>query len=182
MENNNQTTNKPQEGAPVEGWGKKQKALTFVNVAIMILVALGILAGVNYVSRRQFYRYDCTFSKEYSLSTKSKELIQQLQEPLTIYTFFVQPQDQAIFDIQKMMTDLLEEYKIYSNGKIFVEKITVAANPEMVIHHVDAIESMGFTNHFKLPHYVTFQSDMDRLRTTQAKAAAAQDPTQGAPA
>jgi len=132
MENNNQTTNKPQEGAPVEGWGKKQKALTFVNVAIMILVALGILAGVNYVSRRQFYRYDCTFSKEYSLSTKSKELIQQLQEPLTIYTFFVQPQDQAIYDVQRMMNDLLEEYKIYSGGKLFLEKIDVVNNPEMV--------------------------------------------------
>ena len=132
MENNNQTTNKPQEGAPTEGWGRKQKALTFVNVAIMLLIALAILVGVNYVSSRQFYRYDCTFSKEYSLSNKSKELIKQLQEPLTIYTFFVQPQDQAIYDIQRMMNDLLEEYKIYSGGKIFVEKITVAANPEMV--------------------------------------------------
>lgn len=36
----------------------------------------------------------------------------------------------------------------------------VAANPEMIIHHVDAIESMGFANHFKLPHYVTFQADL----------------------
>jgi alpha-D-ribose 1-methylphosphonate 5-triphosphate synthase subunit PhnI len=36
----------------------------------------------------------------------------------------------------------------------------VATSPEMIIHHVDAIESMGFTNHFKLPHYVTFQADL----------------------
>lgn len=36
----------------------------------------------------------------------------------------------------------------------------IAANPEIVVHHVDAIESMGFTNHFKLPHYVTFQADL----------------------
>ncbi|MEK7309871.1 MAG: GldG family protein, partial [Planctomycetota bacterium] len=115
-----------------EGWGRKQKALTFVNVAVMVLIALAILVGVNYVSNRQFYRYDCTFNKEYSLSDKSKELIKQLKEPLTIYTFFVPPQDQAIFDIQRMMNDLLEEYQIYSGGKIFVEKITVAANPEMV--------------------------------------------------
>ena len=132
MENSNQTTSKQQKGAPTEGWGRKQKALTFLNVVVMVLIALAILVGVNYVSKRQFYRYDCTFSREYSLSNKSKELIKQLQEPLTIYTFFVQPQDQTIFDIQRMMNDLLEEYKIYSNGKIFVEKITVAVNPEMV--------------------------------------------------
>lgn len=36
----------------------------------------------------------------------------------------------------------------------------IAANPEIIIHHVDGIESMGFTNHFKLPHYVTFQADL----------------------
>jgi alpha-D-ribose 1-methylphosphonate 5-triphosphate synthase subunit PhnI len=29
---------------------------------------------------------------------------------------------------------------------------------------------MGFANHYKMPHYVTFQSDMDRLRATQMKA------------
>lgn len=115
-----------------EGWGKKQKALTWLNVLIMVLIAIGILVGVNYVSSRQFHRFDMTFSREYSLSDKSKDLIKQLQEPITIYTFFVQPQDQNIFDIQRMMNDLLEEYKIYSNGKIFVEKITVATNPEMV--------------------------------------------------
>jgi alpha-D-ribose 1-methylphosphonate 5-triphosphate synthase subunit PhnI len=37
---------------------------------------------------------------------------------------------------------------------------------EFVLSHVDGIESMGFCNHFKLPHYVTFQSDLDRLRKT----------------
>lgn len=36
----------------------------------------------------------------------------------------------------------------------------IAANPEIIIHHVDAVESMGFSNHFKLPHYVTFQADL----------------------
>lgn len=42
-------------------------------------------------------------------------------------------------------------------------------DPEFVLLHVDGVDSMGFANHYKMPHYVTFQSDMDRLRTTQAK-------------
>lgn len=37
---------------------------------------------------------------------------------------------------------------------------------EFVLTHIDGIESMGFCNHFKLPHYVTFQSQLDRLRKT----------------
>jgi alpha-D-ribose 1-methylphosphonate 5-triphosphate synthase subunit PhnI len=35
---------------------------------------------------------------------------------------------------------------------------------EFVLSHLDGIESMGFCSHWKLPHYVTFQSDLDRLR------------------
>jgi len=47
-----------------------------------------------------------------------------------------------------------------------------AEDPEFVLLHVDGVDSMGFASHYKMPHYVTFQSDMDRLRTTQAKSQA----------
>ena len=57
--------------------------------------------------------------------------------------------------IAMSILDLAMHYDGYSVGGA-----KLAANPEMVIHHVDAIESMGFTNHFKLPHYVTFQADL----------------------
>jgi alpha-D-ribose 1-methylphosphonate 5-triphosphate synthase subunit PhnI len=45
-----------------------------------------------------------------------------------------------------------------------------AEDPEFVLLHVDGVDSMGFASHYKMPHYVTFQSDMDRLRETQRKA------------
>ncbi len=55
--------------------------------------------------------------------------------------------------------------------------VTLKADPpkhpsedqEFVLYHIDSIESSGFTNHWKLPHYVTFQSDLDRLRKIQEK-------------
>jgi alpha-D-ribose 1-methylphosphonate 5-triphosphate synthase subunit PhnI len=40
---------------------------------------------------------------------------------------------------------------------------------EFVLLHIDGTESMGFANHYKMPHYVTFQSDLDRLRKAQQK-------------
>lgn len=42
-------------------------------------------------------------------------------------------------------------------------------DPEFVLLHIDGVDSMGFASHYKMPHYVTFQSDLDRLRTTQQK-------------
>jgi alpha-D-ribose 1-methylphosphonate 5-triphosphate synthase subunit PhnI len=47
-----------------------------------------------------------------------------------------------------------------------------AEDPEFVLLHIDGVESMGFTLHWKMPHYVTFTSKMDRLRETQANTAA----------
>ena len=45
---------------------------------------------------------------------------------------------------------------------------TPAEDQEYVLSHIDGIEAMGFCNHWKLPHYVDFQSDLDRLRRTQS--------------
>jgi alpha-D-ribose 1-methylphosphonate 5-triphosphate synthase subunit PhnI len=38
------------------------------------------------------------------------------------------------------------------------------ANQEFVVSHVDSVESSGFVEHLKLPHYVTFQAGMQRSR------------------
>ena len=35
---------------------------------------------------------------------------------------------------------------------------------EFVLYHTEGVESYGFTNHLKLPHYVTFQSSLSNLR------------------
>jgi len=47
------------------------------------------------------------------------------------------------------------------------ESKSPSEDQEFVLSHVDGIESMGFCTHYKLPHYVTFQSDLDRLRRSQ---------------
>ncbi len=53
-------------------------------------------------------------------------------------------------------------------------------DPEFVLLHIDGVDSMGFCTHYKMPHYVTFQSDMDRLRSTQGKQQSKQQATKKA--
>ncbi|MCR8641165.1 carbon-phosphorus lyase complex subunit PhnI [Paenibacillus sp. N1-5-1-14] len=40
-----------------------------------------------------------------------------------------------------------------------------AENEEFVLYHIDGIESSGFISHFKLPHYVDFQAELQRVRS-----------------
>ena len=42
-----------------------------------------------------------------------------------------------------------------------------AEDEEFVLTHIDGVEAAGFVAHWKRPHYVTFQSTLDRLRKSQ---------------
>lgn len=38
------------------------------------------------------------------------------------------------------------------------------SDDEFVLYHIDSVESTGFISHLKLPHYVTFQSELEAMR------------------
>lgn len=48
------------------------------------------------------------------------------------------------------------------------EGATPSHDEEFVLLHVDSVEATGFISHLKLPHYVTFQSELDNARKTRA--------------
>ncbi|MEN9063093.1 MULTISPECIES: carbon-phosphorus lyase complex subunit PhnI [Ponticoccus] len=56
-----------------------------------------------------------------------------------------------------------------------------ATEEEFFLYHTEGVESSGFCIHFKLPHYVTFQSALDAMRDARAKGAA-NGPTPGSDA
>jgi alpha-D-ribose 1-methylphosphonate 5-triphosphate synthase subunit PhnI len=51
----------------------------------------------------------------------------------------------------------------------------VLGNQEFVLLHGDCLEMNGFISHLKLPHYVTFQSKLDRVRHTRKNAGGPHD-------
>lgn len=48
-----------------------------------------------------------------------------------------------------------------------------AVHEEFYLYHTESVEASGFCIHFKLPHYVTFQSTLDAMRDAKRKGAAA---------
>lgn len=56
---------------------------------------------------------------------------------------------------------------LYNNTYSVGGENIIAADFEMIMHHLDGIESFGMTNHFKLPHYVTFQTDYQIFKCAQ---------------
>jgi alpha-D-ribose 1-methylphosphonate 5-triphosphate synthase subunit PhnI len=63
------------------------------------------------------------------------------------------------FNETKAISMSILDLTLYST-KFSVGDKEFASDFEMIVQHIDGVDSMGFTNHFKLPHYVTFQSDL----------------------
>lgn len=60
----------------------------------------------------------------------------------------------------KAISMAITDLSLYNSSYTVGTENIVASDFEMIMHHIDGIESYGFANHYKLPHYVTFQTDL----------------------
>lgn len=56
-----------------------------------------------------------------------------------------------------------------ADASLNTEGPTPSQDEEFVLTHGDCLEMSGFLSHLKLPHYVTFQSKLDRIRKKEGK-------------
>lgn len=97
---------------------------------VSILLIVGILLVVNFLSKEFFFRLDTTADKLYTLSQASKNILNNLEEPITVTGYFTEdlpPQYSKNLDDFK---DLLIEYNRRSGGMINYEFIDPNTNPE----------------------------------------------------
>jgi ABC-type uncharacterized transport system involved in gliding motility auxiliary subunit len=100
----------------------KRNARYGAIASISILIFLGILVAVNYLSFRQNKRWDLTKNQQYTLSDQTVKLVKNLDAPVKFLVF-----DQAgNFD---RFRSTLEEYKYQSPSKVDVEYIDADKRP-----------------------------------------------------
>ena len=81
----------------------------------LFVIAIVLL---NLVSVNLFFRLDLTQPKSYSLSSASKEVVRNLEEPMSIKVFFSKNLPAPYSNVEQYLKDLLSEYKT-SAGKNF---------------------------------------------------------------
>jgi ABC-type uncharacterized transport system involved in gliding motility auxiliary subunit len=100
-----------------------------------VIVFLGILVAVNYLSTRRNTRWDLTANKQYSLSEQTVKLTQGLKSPVK-FTLFDQPEN---FD---RFRPRLESYK-YASSQVQVEYVDALKNPVLAqAQKVDTIPTV----------------------------------------
>ena len=88
--------------------------------ALQIIIVLITLVALNFFSQYVFYRVDFTADKRFTLNEKTKILLQKNQKPLTITVFLDGELPSAFKRLKTAVSDLLSDYKAYSNADVKV--------------------------------------------------------------
>lgn len=98
---------------------------------ISAILILAILVVLNILSARYSVRMDFTEEKQYTLSKASKDLVGNLEAPVTIKAYFSEDLPPDFLRARKQFKDLLIEYTAQSNGKLVYEFIDPVSNEEV---------------------------------------------------
>lgn len=84
-----------------------------------------ILIALNIIANQIKTRLDCTEEKLYTLSEGTRQILKKIDRPVTLKLFFSSSEPQMPVFIKayaKMVRQILDEYRILSNGKIRIEE------------------------------------------------------------
>mgnify|MGYP006312770221 CR=1 FL=1 len=105
------------------------KNIQIIKYSILLLT--GIIILVNILSAKFFVRLDVTEDDRYTLSDATKEILKDLQQPVTIKAYFSEEMPPRLEQIKKEFTDLLVEYARRSDGMVMYEFINPSESEEI---------------------------------------------------
>ncbi len=98
---------------------------------IQLLLVIGIIIFINFISVNIFTRLDLTSSKSYSLSETSKILVSSLDDKFLVKVYFTADLPAPYNSNRRLLKDQLDDYRAYSNNNFQYEFIDPSAKPEI---------------------------------------------------
>jgi gliding-associated putative ABC transporter substrate-binding component GldG len=95
-----------------------------------IVLVVAILLIANIISQDFFVRLDFSEDKQYTLNQATKDILKNLQEPVTIKAYFSEELPPQVAKIKKDFKELLIEYNNRSKGMLVYEFINPGKNEE----------------------------------------------------
>ncbi len=99
--------------------------------SVTALLLLNAVGGNFWLGQINSLRLDVTQGKQYSISAATDAYLQQLQEPLLLRAYFSGKTHPLLSPLVPQLRDLIREYEIAGDGRVRVEFIDPAQNPEL---------------------------------------------------
>jgi len=106
-----------------------QKKAVYSIGSLILLLVLFVAASILSSNLLKGLRFDLTENSLYTLSEGTRNILDSLQEPLTLYLFFSEEASRELPQIRsyaKRVDELLQEFVNNSNGKLLLKRINPA--------------------------------------------------------
>lgn len=101
-----------------------------VNIILKTLILIVVLVLINVYFTNKIYRYDLTEDKLFTISEVTKDILNDLDDYVTIEVYFSEKLPQQLIPVRQEIEDILKEYVAYSENYIRVQFIDPATSPE----------------------------------------------------
>lgn len=96
---------------------------------VSVLLVAGIVLLVNVLSRQLFFRVDLTEGKQYTLSNATKNILRDLEDPVTVKAYFSQDLPANVAKTKRDFQEMLVEYANLSRGYVDYEFVNPNEDP-----------------------------------------------------
>lgn len=101
------------------------------NITVTVtLLALNLIVLNVWLYPLRMLRIDLTAEKQYSLSRATRDILSNLSEPLLIRGYFSEKTHPLLAPLIPRIRDMLQEYRVASGGKVQVEIVDPARDPD----------------------------------------------------
>ena len=98
------------------------------NVTLQLLAAALLLAGINYLSHRHYWRWDLTRNRDYTVSEQTRSFLKSLRGKTEIVAAFPRGSQE-----EREVRALLDEYRRHAKSHLAIEFIDLSGEPSRAI-------------------------------------------------
>lgn len=100
------------------------------NIYISLILFVAIIITVNLIVNELYLRFDFTENKTYTLSEATENIVQNLEEPVTVTAYFSEDLPPHVEKAKKEFKEMLIEYANLSNGMLVYKFVNPSENEE----------------------------------------------------
>ncbi|MCH8317049.1 MAG: GldG family protein, partial [Bacteroidetes bacterium] len=100
------------------------------EILTKLAIIIGIIFIINFISSKLFFRLDFTADKRYTLSKVTKDILQGLNDVVTVKAYYSEDLPTQLSQTRKDFREQLIEYEHLSKGKVVYEFINPNENEQ----------------------------------------------------
>ena len=108
-----------------------RKISASTNFLFFVLIIVGFLVLINFLSMRHFGRLDLTQNKLYTLSDSSRNVASTLNDIVKVTCYFSKNLPSYVMPLKQQVSDILDEYRAFAKGNIQIEFLDPTEDPAL---------------------------------------------------